>query len=72
MNRPTLFEEVVRSLRNDLHAAQAWQLVVIALALLGAWLYARHIEQRIRDRLAAAMSDKHGVRVDVLKFSIDG
>lgn len=72
MNRPTLFEEVLRSLRNDLHAAQAWQMVVIALALLGAWFYARHIEQRIRDRLAAAMSDKQGVRVDVLKFSIDG
>ena len=72
MNRPTLFEEVVRSLRNDLHAAQAWQMVVIALALLGAWFYARHIEKRIRDRLAAAMSNKQGVRVDVLKFSIDG
>ncbi len=72
MNRRTLFEEVVHSLRNELHTPQAWQLAVIAVALLGAWFYARHIEQRVRDRLAAAASDKHGVRLDVLKFSIDG
>ncbi len=43
------------SLRNELlRAPQAWQLVVIAVAVLGAWFYARHIEQRVRDRLAAA------------------
>ncbi len=72
MKRQTLFEEVVHSLRNDLHTPQVWQLVVIAVALLGAWFYARHIEQRVRDRLAAAASDRQGVRVDVLKFSIDG
>ena len=72
MNRQTLFEEVVHSLRNDLHAPQAWQLVVIGVALLGAWFYARHIEQSVRDRLAAAASDRQGVRVDVLKFSIEG
>ena len=72
MTRQTLFEEVIHSLRNDLHTPQLWQLAVIAVALLGAWFYARHIEQRVRDRLAAAASDRHGVRVDVLKFSIDG
>ena len=72
MKRETLFEEVVHSLRNELHTPQVWQLVVIAVALLGAWFYARHIEQRVRDRLAAAASDRQGVRVDVLKFSIDG
>ena len=73
MNRQTLFEEVAHVLRNELlHAPQAWQLAVIAIALLGAWFYARHIEQRVRDRLAAAAANNQGVRVDVLKFSIDG
>ena len=73
MNRQTLFEEVAHVLRNELlRAPQAWQLVVIAIALLGAWFYARHIEQRVRDRLAAAAANNQGVRVDVLKFSIDG
>jgi small-conductance mechanosensitive channel len=72
VNRQTLFEEVVHALRNDLDAPQVWQLVLISLVLLGAWFYARHIEQSVRDRLAAAASDKHGVRVDVLKFSIEG
>jgi small-conductance mechanosensitive channel len=72
VNRQTLFQEVIHSLRNDLHTPQAWQLVAIGVALLSAWFYARHIEQRVRDRLAAAASDKHGVRVDVLKFSIEG
>ena len=73
MNRQTLFEEVAHVLRNELlRAPQAWQLIVIAIALLGAWFYARHIEQRVRDRLAAAAANNRGVRVDVLKFSIDG
>ncbi|MEO8187491.1 MAG: mechanosensitive ion channel domain-containing protein [Burkholderiaceae bacterium] len=72
MNRQTLFEEVVYTLRNELQTPQAWQLVVIGVALLGAWFYARHIEQRVRDRLHAAASANQGVRVDVLKFSIDG
>lgn len=73
MNRQTLLEEVAHVLRNELlRAPQAWQLVVIAVALLGAWFYARHIEQRVRDRLAAAATANQGVRVDVLKFSIDG
>ena len=47
-------------------------MVVIAVALLGAWFYSRHIEQRVRNRLAAAATSNYGVRVDVLKFSIDG
>ena len=73
MNRQTLFEEVAHVLRNELlRAPQAWQLVVIAIAMLGAWFYARHIEQRVRHRLAAAATANQSVRVDVLKFSIDG
>ncbi len=73
MNRQTLFEEVAHVLRNELlRPPQAWQMVVIAVALLGAWFYSRHIEQRVRDRVAAAATANQSVRVDVLKFSIDG
>ena len=73
MNRQTLFEEVVHILRNELsHPAQAWQLALIAVALLAGWLYARHIRQRARETLAAAAGAQHSVRIDVLKFSIDG
>jgi len=68
-----LFEEVAHVLRNELlHAPQVSQLAVIAVALLGAWFYARHIEQRVRGRLDAAAAANQSVRVDVLKFSIDG
>ncbi len=73
MNRQTLFEEVLHVLRNELaQPPQAWQLAVIVAALLAGWFFARHIEQRARARLAAAATAPHGVRVDVLKFSIDG
>ncbi|HYM47251.1 MAG TPA: mechanosensitive ion channel domain-containing protein [Burkholderiaceae bacterium] len=73
MNRQTLFEEVVHILRNELsHPAQAWQLALIAVALLAGWVYARRIQQRARETLAAAATAQHSVRVDVLKFSIDG
>lgn len=73
MNRETLFEEVLHVLRNELaHPPQAWQLAIIVAALVAGWFFARHIEQRARARLAAAATAPHGVRVDVLKFSIDG
>ena len=49
MNRQTLFEEVVHVLRNELsRPPQVWQLVIIVVALLAAWFYARHVEQRAR------------------------
>lgn len=73
MNRQTLFEEVVHVLRNELsQPPQAWQLAIIAIALLAGWIYARRIERRARETLTAAASAPQGVRVDVLKFSIDG
>ncbi|MEP6608330.1 MAG: mechanosensitive ion channel domain-containing protein [Burkholderiaceae bacterium] len=71
-NQQTLFEEVVRSLQYELaRPAQAWQLIVIAIALLAAWLYSRMIRRRTHERLQAAVSG-HGIRVDVLRFSIAG
>lgn len=73
MNRQTLFEEVLHVLRNELsRPPQAWQLAIIAVALIAAWFYARRVEQRARERLAAAAASQQSVRVDVLKFSIDG
>ena len=73
MNRETLFEHVLHVLRNELsHPPQAWQLVIIAVALLAGFFYARRVEQHARQRLAAAATANQSVRVDVLKFSIDG
>ena len=73
MNRQTLFEEVVHVLRNELsRPPQAWQVAIIVVALLAGWFYARHIERRARETLTAAATAPQGVRVDVLKFSIDG
>ena len=73
MNRRTLFEEVLHVLANELaRPPQAWQLAVIVAALLAGWFYARHVERRARETLTAAATAPHGVRVDVLKFSIDG
>ena len=73
MNRETLFEEVLHVLRNELaHPPQAWQLVIISVALLAGFFYARRVEQHARARLAAAATANQSVRVDVLKFSIDG
>jgi small-conductance mechanosensitive channel len=73
VNRQTLFEEVLHALRNELSLpAQAWQLAIIVASLLAAWFYARRVERRARTTLTAAATAPHGVRVDVLKFSIDG
>jgi small-conductance mechanosensitive channel len=73
VSRQTLFEEVLHVLSNELsRPPQAWQLAIIVAALLAAWFYARHIERRAQATLAAAATAQHGVRVDVLKFSIDG
>lgn len=73
MNRETLFEEVLHILSNELsRPSQAWQLAIIVVALLVGWFYARHVERRARATLTAAATAPHGVRVDVLKFSIDG
>ena len=73
MTRQTLFEEVLHVLINELaRPPQAWQLAIIAAALLVGWFCARHVERRARETLAAAATAPHGVRIDVLKFSIDG
>lgn len=73
MNRQTLFDEVLHVLSNELsRPAQAWQLAIIVAALLAAWFYGRHVERRAQATLTAAATAPHGVRVDVLKFSIDG
>lgn len=73
MNRQTLFEEVLHVLGNELaRPPQACQLALIVAALLVGWFYARHVERRARETLTAAAIAPHGVRVDVLKFSIDG
>ena len=74
MNRETLFEEVLHILQNELaRPPQAWQLAIIVAALLVGWFYSRHVERRARETLTAASTAPHGgVRVDVLKFSIDG
>lgn len=74
MTRQTLFEEVLAVVRNDLwqHPSQASQLAIIALALICGWFYARTVQRKARERLTAAATADHSVRVDVLKFSIDG
>ncbi len=73
MNRQTLFEDVVHILQNELsRPSHAWQLAVIAVALLAAWFWARSVAQRAQERLQAAAASVHDIRVDVLKFSIAG
>lgn len=68
----TLFEEVVHIVGSELsRPTHAWQLAIIVVALVGGWLYSRAVQSRARERLAAASSHQ-GVRIDVLKFSIDG
>lgn len=71
--RQTLFEDVVRSLQNELsRPSEAWQLMIIAVSLLAAWFYARLIRHRTEKRLQAAATSGHRIKVDVLRFSIAG
>lgn len=73
MNRLTLFDQVVHILQNELsRPPHAWQLAIIAFALLAGGFWARRVSQRIQERLHAAASSEHSVRVDVLRFSIAG
>lgn len=73
VNRQTLIEDVVRILQYELvRPTHAWQLAVIVIAVLAGWIYAHRIQRRAREHLAAAATAQHSVRIDVLKFSIDG
>ena len=73
VNRQTLFDQVVHIVQNELsRPAQTWQLALIAVALLAAWLWARLVARRTTERLQAAAAFEHSVRIDVLKFSIEG
>ncbi|MGH6608928.1 MAG: mechanosensitive ion channel family protein [Burkholderiaceae bacterium] len=73
MNRQTLFDQVVNILQNELaRPTHAWQLALIAIAVLAGWLWSRVVNQRTQDRLHAAAASPHSIRVDVLKFSIAG
>lgn len=72
-NRQALFIDVIRSLQDELsRPAEAWQLMVIAVSLLAAWFYARLIRRRTENRLQAAATSGHGIKIDVLRFSIAG
>jgi small-conductance mechanosensitive channel len=73
VNRKTLFDQVVHILENELsRPAHMWQLAVIAVALLAAWFWSRRVARRVNERLQAAAESEHGMRIDVLRFSIEG
>jgi small-conductance mechanosensitive channel len=72
MAGPTLLDEVLNAVQQDvLQPRLLWQLAVIGIALLAGGLYARWIRQKVQTRLDAA-SGPSFVRIDVLKFSVDG
>lgn len=72
MAGPTLLDEVLNVVQQDLlKPRHFWQLAVIAVALLAGGLYANWIRGKVKARLEAA-SGQSFVRIDVLKFSIDG
>ncbi|MGZ8272897.1 MAG: mechanosensitive ion channel family protein [Burkholderiaceae bacterium] len=67
-----LMHEIVRIVQQELSRPQhLWQLAVVAVALAGAWFFARITEQRVDARVQAESRKPTG-RVDLLQFSIDG
>lgn len=72
MTEHALLNEVLQIVREGLTRPQYfWQLIVIAVALLVAAIVGRRVHARIRQRLDAE-ADGSGLRVDVLRFSIEG
>src|SRR4030095_11742912 len=72
MPEATLLQEVIEIVRVGLARPQSlWQLAVIAVGLIAGALLSRIVGRRIRAR-ADAEARGHGLRVDVLRFSIEG
>ncbi|MGH6624331.1 MAG: mechanosensitive ion channel family protein [Burkholderiaceae bacterium] len=72
MTEHALLNEVIQIVREGLTRPQYfWQLVVIALALGAAALFARRVRSQIRERMQATIY-LPGTGIDVRSFSIDG
>jgi small-conductance mechanosensitive channel len=68
----SLLNDILRIVQQDLARPQyLWQLVVIAAALAGGWLFAQWIKRRVDARVQAQVREP-SARVDLLRFSIDG
>jgi small-conductance mechanosensitive channel len=73
MNRSTPLTELLQAIEEGLNRpAFLWQVVVIVLAVAGAWFVAGSVRARVESRLNAAAADMSGQTLDVLRFSIDG
>ncbi|MGE5160245.1 MAG: mechanosensitive ion channel family protein [Betaproteobacteria bacterium] len=67
-----LLDEILQIVEAGLlRPQQLWQLVVIAVALLGAWFITRRVQRWVRARVQAQSQQPAG-RVDLLRFSVDG
>ncbi|MBC8119463.1 MAG: hypothetical protein H7X75_07815, partial [Burkholderiaceae bacterium] len=72
-DRHTLFDSVVRSLQHEASLPQHfWQIVIIAVAVLVGWGYAKRVRRRTEERMHDVAASGQGRRVDVLRFSIAG
>ena len=70
--RIPLAEEVLRIVQHDLaQPHHTWQVAVVVFALLGAWLFARHVHRRIDARVEAE-AKRPVRRIDLRQFSIEG
>jgi small-conductance mechanosensitive channel len=69
--RTALLDDVLRIAQDELARPQyAWQLIIVAAAIVGAWAFARWVQNRVDARVRAQSRQPH--RVDLLQFSIDG
>src|SRR4030095_12487183 len=72
MTEATLLQEVIEIVRVGLARPQSlWQLAVIAVGLIAGALLSRIVGRRVRAR-GDDEARGHGLRVDVLRFSIEG
>jgi small-conductance mechanosensitive channel len=73
MSRPTpLLDEILHIVQVELWRPQnLWQLLVIGVALAGAWFATRWVQRWVSARVQAQTQQPAG-RVDLLRFSVDG
>ncbi len=71
--RTALADDVLRILQQELSRPEyLWQLAVVAVALVGGWLIARWVQQRVDARVKAEAQRPSQRVIDLRQFSIDG